>query len=807
MPLLKDKQSEILLLCLLFLLPCSLAGQKGKEAFINETATRLYTQQQIFPQEKVHLHTDRNTYLPGERIWFKAYLRDAADIRVVPVSRYVYVELISPVDTLIHRVKLLPTEGLHKGYLDIPLELEEADYTLCAYTKNMQNVDDAYFFRKRLHIGRSTEVKEEETYVSDYKVAVFPEGGYLLEGALCRVAFKAVNAQGQGEEIVYAELADQTGALVKEMSCTTHLGMGSFAFIPEKGKTYVLNCRNAEGAWQYVHLPEARNDLCGIEANWRNDAMLAVGLRKASGWQKAPLYLLIHKGGDVLYTGAWDHSTPYFLFPKDSLPQGILHVLLLNESRDILNERLLFGRKDDETPHLQINTDREKYATREKITLSFALRDTKDKPLPAHLSVAITDDKAVNPDSTVTIQSTLLLTSELKGYIENPGYYFNHPSAQTDEALDHLMMTQAWRRYDIPKVLHGEMTYPRFMPETGPSISGRAIGLVSSKGVKNSQVSLLSPRDTLFALLDVDDTGRFNFTGYEYADSTTMYFQAYTKKGTDRLRLKVDRDTFPVIKSLETVSQLKRDKKVELFSDTIKRSDRYDLFGVRVIDLPEVTATAFNKKEEKPLSIYTISATQIITQEEIERYHQPNLEMALSYMPGVREAGRYHVILTGGAKGPALTMLDGMRVDELDLTMITMETVKQVEIIAPYKATIFGSTAADCGVVNIITRYDRPSYAILNAEVLTPLGVQKPVEFYTPLYDSEIQKRRPEMDYRTTICWKPDVWLDTEGNAFLDFYTSDAFPTSYTVIVEGITPDGQLIRSLKQIDMGAKTTE
>jgi hypothetical protein len=30
-----------------------------------------------YPQEKIHLHTDRDFYAPGEKIWFKAYVTDA----------------------------------------------------------------------------------------------------------------------------------------------------------------------------------------------------------------------------------------------------------------------------------------------------------------------------------------------------------------------------------------------------------------------------------------------------------------------------------------------------------------------------------------------------------------------------------------------------------------------------------------------------------------------------------------------------------------------------------------------------------
>ena len=41
-------------------------------------------------QEKIHVQTDRGTYLPGERIWLRAHLVDGSDgrpsrIRTMPV--------------------------------------------------------------------------------------------------------------------------------------------------------------------------------------------------------------------------------------------------------------------------------------------------------------------------------------------------------------------------------------------------------------------------------------------------------------------------------------------------------------------------------------------------------------------------------------------------------------------------------------------------------------------------------------------------------------------------------------------------
>lgn len=63
--------------------------------------------------------------------------------------------------------------------------------------------------------------------------------------------------------------------------------------------------------------------------------------------------------------------------------------------------------------------------------------------------MSITDNHTVYPDSLGdNILSNILLTSDLKGYIENPGYYFNGPyTPAVQRHLDLVMLSPRWRRF------------------------------------------------------------------------------------------------------------------------------------------------------------------------------------------------------------------------------------------------------------------------------------------------------------------------------------------------------------------------
>jgi len=128
-----------------------LSGQTAQDGLLQQIAANFETQLEVFPQEKIHLHTDRDFYVPGEKIWFRAYVTDAATLAPVTQSRYVYVELISPADTLIHRVMVRQTDGMFSGFLPLNEVVPEGDYTLRAYTRYMENLGEEYFFKKNIN--------------------------------------------------------------------------------------------------------------------------------------------------------------------------------------------------------------------------------------------------------------------------------------------------------------------------------------------------------------------------------------------------------------------------------------------------------------------------------------------------------------------------------------------------------------------------------------------------------------------------------------------------------------------------------
>ena len=781
----------------------------------------------VFPQEKIHLHTDRDVYVSGEKIWFKAYIADAHTHLHPTHSRYVYVELISPVDTLIHRVMVRPTDGMFYGNLPLTEYVPTGNYTLRAYTRYMENMGDGYFFKKNIRIENlAASVNQQRptahrgTLKDDYSVSFFPEGGNLPEGVLCQVAFKAININGY-PETVSGMLIDENGAAIASVK-TFHAGMGVFEYIPEAGKRIFLKCSNANGLEKQFALPQPNPQACALSA-YSSDNTLLIEVNRSVHAPDIPCFLLVHCRGAVLYFSEWDTEKECILFDEDEFPAGIIHFILFDKEMNPLSERLVFSKNYDEAK-IEFHTDKEIYARREKVETTLSLSPSpvgRDGEGWSHFSIAVTDDKDISVDKTTTILSSLLLSSELRGYIENPAWYLQD-NTESAIALDYLMLTHGWRRYNIPEVVKGTPRQPQIPYQTSQEISGSVKSLTRSRLAPNSEISILT-KEGDFGLTSTDEKGAFKFSDFEYPDSTSFFVQALNSRGSNSVELVLDDESFPApIHATQSphltpaLSKGEGELEPNAFITKAEQRSRYDE-DMWVIHLGEVEVTAqrIEKKEEPRLHYWAnANSDETIRIEETQRSAVRTVTdlLRMTAGAGVSVSANGTVNIRGAGSlmlaYPPLVLIDGIPVEWPDSMSSVYDsplesvTVHDIESIDVFKgANPFGVRGAG-GAISITTRRGgsdniRESQDF-NYTVYTPLGYQKPVEFYAPNYETLEAKHLTIPDFRTTIFWKPDIVITDSGEARFEFYTSD-FPTTYSVVIEGLTADGQIVRQVEQI--------
>lgn len=807
----------IYILCFLFF--HSFSGIAQKQISFNEIQDSISQQLIIYPQEKIYLHLDRNAYIPGEKIWFKAYVTDAGTHQMPTFSRYVYVELIDSLNTIINRVMVRPVDNLHHGHLFLSEVIPEGNYTIRAYTRYMENLGDDYFFKKNIWIGRLPGLQENEKpsvnrkkrVKDDYDISFFPEGGYLLQETLCKVAFKALNKNGH-PEYISGKIVDDGGMLITYTE-TLHSGMGLFAIIPQNGKKYYLECQNQNQVIKRFEIPAVKTNAYSICAG-RNNKAIFIEPKKAINSPDIPFYILVHCSGHLLHFSSWDKINKHIAFMEDQLPTGVIQVLLLDKEMNPLSERLIFNKKKDQGS-IDFYTCKEVYQTREKVTSTLSIKDAENNPLSGNLSIAVTDDKDIAIDSLSTILSTLLLSSELKGYIESPAYYLQDNNKAT-AALDLLMMTHGWRRYAIPEALKGNYVYPEIPFEEAKEISGNIKSLVLGKPVENSEVTFLSSSGEI-EQTQSDEDGKFTFANFEFPDSTRFFIQSLGKKGRPNVELVIQKESFPEPNHIPyTPFTDFPEKKVEKRnSEFIKKAEqraKYDE-NIRIIHLKEVEVTAkkIDKKNEARLSYWANASSDVtIDREKIEQKHSTNVTNLLYGIAGVQVYSNGTISIR--REGLPLVLIDGVPMEwpevvlspfDSPLEAVNVNNVESIDIFKGASAAIFGIRGSN-GAISITTRKGDNSTISgnsgFNYASLSPLGFQMPVEFYAPKYDTHESKHLGNPDYRTTIFWKPDIVTSEDGKASFEFYTSD-FPTTYSVVIEGISTDGKLIRQVEKIEV------
>jgi len=816
------KKLELLIAFLLCLL--SLEGQT-KTSRLEQVTGNMLTQLSVYPQEKIHLHLDRDYYVPGDRIWFKVYLVNSYSHIYSDMSRYVYVELINSSDSLVNRVMLRPEEGLFHGHIFLGEAIPEGDYTIRAYTRYMENPDEDYYYKRVIHIGNIPSAKTQthqlkktprkkaslRTEAEDYDVSFFPEGGNLLSGAICRIAFKALNSKGYAENVT-GEIKDKNGKFLCKLT-TFHDGMGLFAFLPEQGKNYYVHCRNEKGIEKQFELPPSLNGAYSLFTSWKKDRLL-IGTKRSEDIKKSKsLHLLIHCRGNILYFKPWEETQGYIALPINSIPSGVLQFILLDDKLNPLSERLVFNYKKEDQTGVSFKTDKENYKTRELTTSILSLTDKKGESLTGNLSVSITDDQDVKPDESTTILSTLLLSSELRGYIESPGYYLREDS-KGRYASDLLMMTHGWRRYNLPETIKGNIAYSVVVPEKSLNITGKVKTLFTSKPIENADVTLLASGEGDIFQVETNENGDFGFIDIEYPDSTHFLIQAVNAKGKSNVELSVNKKVFPSTTTIRSnpkpASPIKKDTLAEAFLEKAEERFKYD-DDMRVIHLQsvEVVARKIEKEEDKPRSIYSSSASVSLKLEDIEKRHPILMEDLFNNIAGVSmgyensDEGKKRVVKIRGKT--AVIFVDDMEMDNA-LSLLNVQDVERIDVFKGANAAIFGLRGGN-GVVSITTKRGGSGKQIerkvFNRQLLSPLGFQKPVEFYSPKYDTQELRFGPIPDLRTTIFWKPDIITSPDGKASFEFYTSD-FNTTYTVVIEGISDKGDIIHQVEKIKVSDK---
>jgi hypothetical protein len=904
-------KSPALYFFLVFLF-CSLPLYGSGDSLVRVVVDRFSRLNESYRQEKLYIHTDKSHYLPGETVWFSLYLTDATSHEASPHSRIVYVELADTAGVVAEKRYIGVTGGRGSGDFLLGVDFEPGLWILRGYTNYMLNFGNSPLFsmemkvldpyegvisryegnalqplsrgpspessaspgarRGRGQVGNDSRSEADRISGSraggnvsgsgailkgmspvggnagDLSVRFFPEGGDIVGGLMSVVAVQSVGPDGRGIEVhgqVFDDLGNPAGRFA-----TGRFGHGRFMLTPDPGRHYHAVVET-EGDRLKFELPamKARGHTLQVNNNMPDMLLVKVETNTDGGLEGA--LLAGHIRGHLFcleeLTGG-DQALIHI--DKLGLPPGIVHFTLISADGLPVAERLVFTGSEEANAQLSVSAVRETYASRERVELELELTDGFDYPLAGNLSLSVTDRYVVpSHHDHHNIVSHLFLSSDLPGYIENPGYFLDPANADRHMLLDLLMMTHGWRRFKWEDLLAGKFPEILYPPGMGHVIMGQVT--CSSRHIPlRSNVTLMAlGKGFSAASLITGEDGHFLFNEIEFYDTTYLVLQGnvYRERREQRRARRNPDENF--IAGIDNSIHFN-------ISETDIFQGRVDVPAATVAE--EVLAAYFIESMKDPLlshleDIWRLEIEEveirrrrpaertfdrrafertgygtphglrarIIPEEDNSFLHNNPWDIINEYHPSIVPYGNAaRVIRNLSPWEQNMDMgcfINGIKTECFWIKNLRLEDISFIDVLRYPQTYLYGgqfggATPGASGAFHtVIAVFEKTpeDYRLSDAPLTGIIRLEFPGyynarEFYSPVYDHLQHDSR--QDYRTTLFWDPEISIGPDGRANVSFFTSDK-SSAFRVIVEGMTETGIPVYASGEFRVEADTVD
>jgi len=765
---------KAILLAAALLLP----ALKGNAQVMQEVQNSFSLYKQSALQEKVFVHTDKTTYLPGEIMWLKVFCVDGNDHKPLNLSKVVYVEILDNNQSPLAQAKIAMKNGIGDGSLYIPVTVNNGNYKFRAYTSWMKNFSPDYYFEKTVTLVnplKSPDNTTKETTVAN-SIQFFPEGGNLVGGIASKVAFKALGKDGKGIAVRGAVLDQHNDTVARFKSLK--FGMGSFAFTPAAGNSYKAIAW-INGSQQSQNLPEVSTQ--GYVMNVTdNGTQLNVTVRGADG----NVFMFAHTRQELkaAESATISNGVVKFTVNKSSLGDGISSITIFNSSKQPVCERLYFKRPAHKL-FITAGSDQQQYGLRKKVNINVSAKDQGSKPALANMSMAVYRIDSLQDVDHSNIFDYLWLSSDLKGTIESPDYYFSNVTAETDEAIDNLMLTQGWRRFAWKDVLANKPAGFTYLPEyKGHIVTAKVINTITNAPALNIMTYMAVPGKRVQVYVSQSDSA-----GHVLFSTKDFYGPGEVVVQTNEM---ID-STYRIDIASPFSEQYSKtvEPKFE-FANGMQNALQAHSLGVQVLNIystnnikktydPGADTLAFYGKPYKTYKLDDFTRFTTMEEDLREYVSEDNI---------VRSKGRFHIKVLndrGFLDSDPLVILDGVPV--FDINKIFSVDPLKVNKLEVNRERYFYGPSADEGIFSFTTYKGDLGGVELNpkAVVIDYEGMQLRREFYSPAYEADAQAKSRIPDFRNMLYWTPTV--SDQGK--ISFFTSDQ-AGKYVGVVQGLTNNG-----------------
>ena len=627
----------------------------------------------------------------------------------------------------------------------------------------------------------------------------FPEGGDLVENLYGKVAFQALNEFGKGADIS-GKIVDENNRVVAAFE-SFHLGMGAFEFLPMENKTYFAKIEKPQGNHALVPLPQAKTSGYLLNLKSKDKTSLNWTIYSPENNRVS----LIGQTQGVMYYGEEINLKQGYNSVNVNLknfPVGVAVFTLFDENYRETCERLVYINPQNGL-QITLTTDKDAYKPLEEVQLTIKTTDKDNRPVAASLGVSVVDEQllALADDKQDNLLSYILFSSELKGKIQEPSFYFDKNEPKAQDAIDFLMLTHGWRRFTWQEVLRPQKKEMKEKAEKVSDIYGYVLD--KNKKAKQTEICLVEyGGQRRVAKIKTTKDGQFAFHNVDFSGSVLLVvpksYSIHFFKGKPYFFQDVNFKGMDFFESFKTKQE--KDKSVHA-KDISKSFDEIMILDDNDELSEMIVVGAYGNKAGKGYA----GTAQTITSRVIETKSPSDITSALA-----GEFAGVQVVLAQGQPGQAssvtirgissfnnnsqpLYVIDGVPLSDRVSSftdILRMVDVSSTVVLKDATATaLYGSRGAN-GVI-LISTYDPTSTPIYQKPKYEGLFIPKREFYKSVIFEQDIHNQNQE---NTTVYWNANVTTDNNGAAFISFKNNN-ISSSFRITAEGVSTATGLIGS------------
>lgn len=784
-------------LILLLLLLCS-TGIKGITQKRDSLLAVLAAQ---FPAEKIFIHYDKENYIAGENIWFKAYF--SSNGLPSGISSNFYIRLADDKGRTIAEKKYPVTGAAAKGNIDLPDSLPQGNYYFIATTAGMLTYGSDFIYRKNIYIYNPSTAGKITATPQSIKIQFFPESGNLVDGLLTVVAFKATDAGGNPVE-VNGVIRNEEGTTIASFK-SYHDGIGRVQFKPQLSRKYKAEVEY-NGNLHSFNLPEVISSGINLKIQYEPGGIaftVSRSVKDKSDFQNITLVGVMNNQ----VVNETDIEFENYMSVKghvltDSLPSGILHFTVFDKEGLPLAERLSFVNNREYISAGKFNTG--KYDSAKRAMNSFDI--DFHVPIQRSLSVAVTDaSPGSNSENKENIWSAFLLSGDLKGYIHNPAWYFERTGDTAALAMDNLMLTHGWVRFTWKELLTGNLKVKKTNEPYLLSVAGVVNDEQDKQHVSGGKLSIYQENEDSTSQsyeIPVAQDGRFEIDSAAF-NGKANFFYVYSNPQGIQKPVKVH--TEPITREISLTDDAVH---LHFYPDNLSKAakEQYEWMSNREKIKELANITVESKTAKKPFEVvnekYTTGVFRAPGKINLDNINLPANDKSLNVMDWIRNSIT-HVELQGNrfvsrknfSLGTGQKWAVGVFIDEApaDASQLRSLRVDEIALVKYYEAGFVGvGSGSPGGAIAVYTKKKDNSQQADKLEYFTSNGYAIVKEFYNPDYSNNGNNSQIT-DRRRTLYWSPDVFTDSDTKTVtIRFYNNDV-SKKFRVILEGFDVNGKLV--------------